>query len=125
MLRRWHADGITLAVFSSGSVEAQRAWFGHSPDGDLSPLVNAHFDIASAGPKREPDSYRRISVRLAIPPAAIVFLSDVGAELDAARTAGWQTIGVRREGETELGRRHRRSPRGSLVRRGRLDAVAT
>jgi enolase-phosphatase E1 len=98
-LHRWHADGITLAVFSSGSVAAQRAWFAHTPAGDLSAIISGHFDIAHAGPKREADSYRRITTYLALPPGAIMFLSDVGGELDAARAAGWQTIGVRREGE--------------------------
>jgi len=32
-------------------------------------------------------------------PAALLFLSDLTAELDAARAAGWHTIGVRRPGE--------------------------
>ena len=37
-LRRWHAEGLKLAVFSSGSVAAQKLIFGHSDQGDLSPL---------------------------------------------------------------------------------------
>jgi 2,3-diketo-5-methylthio-1-phosphopentane phosphatase len=98
-LRRWNAAGLTLAVFSSGSVDAQRAWFAHSPDGDLSPLIRANFDTENAGPKREADSYRKIAAELACAPEAILFLSDVTAELDAARAAGWSTIGVRRAGE--------------------------
>ena len=98
-LRRWHAAGIVLAVFSSGSVDAQRAWFGHSPEGDLQPLLTRYFDTENAGPKREADSYRKIAAELAIPPETTLFLSDVAAELDAARDAGWTTIGVRREGE--------------------------
>ena len=98
-LRRWRAAGLSLAVFSSGSVEAQRAWFSHSPDGDLQPLISANFDTENAGPKREPESYRRISARLEVAASSLVFLSDVGAELDAARVAGWDTVGVRRDGE--------------------------
>jgi enolase-phosphatase E1 len=98
-LRRWHADGGTLAVFSSGSVDAQRAWYAHTPAGDLTDLISAHFDTANAGPKKEPDSYRKIAAALARPPDDITFLSDVQAELDAARAAGWRTIGVRRPGE--------------------------
>lgn len=98
-LRRWHAEGRTLAVFSSGSLRAQRAWFGHSPEGDLLPLFSAHFDTENAGPKRVASSYRTIADRLGADVATIVFLSDLDAELDAAAEAGWRTIGVRRPGE--------------------------
>jgi len=40
-LRDWAAAGHALWVFSSGSVAAQQAWFGHSPAGDLRPLLAA------------------------------------------------------------------------------------
>jgi enolase-phosphatase E1 len=98
-LRQWADAGRTLWVFSSGSVAAQRAWFGHSPAGDLRPLLAGHFDTENAGPKRERASYERIAAAIGRPPREIVFLSDVTAELDAARAAGWQTVGVRRPGE--------------------------
>jgi enolase-phosphatase E1 len=98
-LRRWHARGATLWVFSSGSVRAQQAWFGHTPDGDLRPLISGYFDTVNAGPKAESRSYERISATIGTAPAATVFLSDVRAELDAARLAGWGTIGIRRPGE--------------------------
>jgi enolase-phosphatase E1 len=98
-LRRWHAAGRELVVFSSGSVDAQLAWFGHSPDGDLTPLIAQHFDTENAGPKRDVASYDVIAKARGRDPATIVFLSDTRAELDAARDAGWNTIGVRRPGE--------------------------
>ena len=98
-MRRWKAEGYDLSIFSSGSVNAQRAWFGHSPDGDLLPLFSHHFDTENIGHKRIPESYRKIATTLGVPPAQIVFLSDLVAELDAAREAGWCTIGVRREGD--------------------------
>lgn len=98
-LRRWHAEGLELAVYSSGSVVAQRAWFGHGNEGDLNPLIAHNFDIETAGPKREVDSYRKIASALGREPAALLFCSDLTAELDAARAAGWHTIGVRRPGE--------------------------
>jgi enolase-phosphatase E1 len=95
-LRRWHGAGRRLYVFSSGSVTAQQGWFGHSPDGDLRDLIAGWFDTETAGPKKEPDSYRRIGRAIGEVP---VFLSDVTAELDAARAAGWATVGVRRRGD--------------------------
>ncbi|NAS24298.1 acireductone synthase [Herbidospora sp. NEAU-GS84] len=96
-LRRWHARGRRLAVFSSGAVSSQRPWFRHSPDGDLSVLIEHHFDTVNAGPKRESASYERIAATLETDD--LLFLSDVPAELDAAAAAGWQAIGLRRPGE--------------------------
>ncbi len=98
-LRLWHAGGLRLAVFSSGSVAGQIASFSRTTDGDLTPLFSRHFDTVNAGPKREASSYQAIAAALAADPARVVFFSDVPAELDAARDAGWQTIGVARPGE--------------------------
>ena len=98
-LRGWHAAGLRLYVFSSGSLTAQATWFGNSPDGDLLPLFTARFDTENAGPKRVADSYRAITAATGEEPAATVFLSDLVDELDAAREAGWRTVGVRRPGE--------------------------
>lgn len=99
-LRAWHAAGHRLYIFSSGSVAAQRAWFGSSPQGSLLPLFEGHFDTENAGPKKVADSYRSIAEQIGEPdPKRLVFLSDLVEELDAARAAGWWTIGVRRPGE--------------------------
>jgi enolase-phosphatase E1 len=98
-LRAWTAAGRSLHVFSSGSAAAQRAWFSHSPEGDLRPLVSGYFDTENAGPKRDASSYQVIAMAIRADPGHIVFLSDLAAELDAARQAGWHTVGVRRPGE--------------------------
>ncbi len=98
-LREWHAAGLGLYVYSSGSVAAQRAWFGHTAHGDLQYLLSGHFDTENAGPKRAAESYRVIAVAIERPARQIVFLSDLAEELDAARAAGWHTAGLRRRGE--------------------------
>lgn len=90
-LRDWRAAGRRLAVFSSGSVDAQKLLFGHSEAGDMEPLFSAFFDT-EVGTKRDPDSYRRIAQALGQPPGEILFLSDIVEELDAARTAGMRTF---------------------------------
>jgi enolase-phosphatase E1 len=90
-LRAWHAAGLPLYVYSSGSVGAQKLFFGHSEAGDLLPLFSGHFDTEIGG-KREAASYTRIAEALALPPSEILFLSDVVEELDAAREAGMQTV---------------------------------
>jgi enolase-phosphatase E1 len=98
-LRTWHLAGLRLYVYSSGSVAAQRAWFTSSPDGDLLPLVSGLYDTENAGPKQEPESYRRIAEATGVEPSRLLFLSDRPGELDAAVAAGWHAVGVRRPGE--------------------------
>jgi enolase-phosphatase E1 len=90
-LRRWHEAGHRLAVYSSGSVPAQQLLFAHTEAGDLSSLFDAFFDT-EVGPKRDADSYRLIADSLGRSAGDIVFLSDVVAELDAAREAGLRTV---------------------------------
>jgi len=90
-LRAWHAVGHALAVYSSGSVPAQKLLFAHTDAGDLTPLFSGFFDTEVGG-KREAGSYRAIAARLGTPPGNTLFLSDVVAELDAAREAGLRTV---------------------------------
>ena len=89
-LRRWAARGLDVAIFSSGSVLAQKLLFRHSSAGDLTPVLRWHFDT-TVGPKTDPESYRRIASSIGSPPSDILFISDVVRELDAARTAGVDT----------------------------------
>lgn len=99
-LRHWHACGLPLYLYSSGSVAAQKLFFAHSEDGNLLPLFNGHFDTQVGG-KREAESYRRIAAELqrthGIRAAEMLFLSDIKEELDAAREAGLQTAWLVRD----------------------------
>jgi enolase-phosphatase E1 len=105
-LHAWHAAGLALYVYSSGSVAAQRLIFGHSTAGDLTPLFTGYFDTHTGG-KREPASYRDIAAQIALPPGAILFLSDVEAELAAADAAGLRvTQMVRAEDGTTASTRY-------------------
>ena len=87
---RWRAQGRDLAIFSSGSVLAQKLLFSRSEAGDLTPFLRGFYDTTT-GAKGDPESYRKIAARLGQAPAAVLFLSDVTAELDAARAAGIAT----------------------------------
>ena len=89
-LRRWRDEGRRVAIFSSGSVLAQRLLFRHSPAGDLTTLLAGYFDTTT-GAKSDPQSYGRIAERLDVAPAAVLFVSDSTLELDAARIAGMET----------------------------------
>ncbi len=104
-LRAWKARGLGLYVFSSGSVKAQRLLFGHTEEGDLTPLFDGYFDT-TIGAKKESESYRRIAQAIGTPPAEILFLSDVKEELDAARAAGLQTCWLIRAGTMPNAKAH-------------------
>jgi enolase-phosphatase E1 len=92
-LRAWHGAGVDLAVYSSGSEQAQRLLFAHSTDGDLSALFAGYFDTR-IGAKRDPQSYRDIARTLDLIPSTLLFLSDVPAELDAAAASGLLTCQI-------------------------------
>jgi enolase-phosphatase E1 len=94
---RWRASEIAVAIYSSGSVLAQRLLFAHTPAGDLTPLVNRFFDT-EVGAKTSPDSYRRIAAALQCPTHRLLFVSDAGKELDAARQAGCEVLLCARPG---------------------------
>ncbi|MFI9509476.1 acireductone synthase [Nocardia sp. NPDC052566] len=98
-LRGWHDAGLTLYVYSSGSVRNQRDWFAFARGGELASLITEYFDLSTAGPKREASSYEKIAGAIGTPPEKILFLSDHPDELDAAVTAGWHAIGLARPGE--------------------------
>jgi enolase-phosphatase E1 len=95
-LRRWHADGRQISVYSSGSIAAQKLLFAHTPYGDLSPLFSHYFDTTT-GPKLESRSYEKIAAALRLPPKSIAFLSDHAGETQAAAAAGMQTVLLARE----------------------------
>jgi enolase-phosphatase E1 len=98
-LQRWHAAGIALYVFSSGSVPAQKLLFGHSEAGDLTPLFSGYFDTTT-GPKREAASYAKIAEAIGIAPADVLFLSDTPEEVAAARGAGMAARLIDRAGRS-------------------------
>lgn len=89
-LTRWRNAGRDIAIFSSGSIQAQRDLFATTPAGDLTPHIRAYFDTTT-GAKTALQSYVRIAAALERSPADVLFISDVAAELDAARGAGMLT----------------------------------
>lgn len=100
-LKRWKEKGVLLAIYSSGSVVAQKLFFGHTEFGDLRPYFCAHFDTTVGG-KRESSSYSAIATQLGLAPEKILFLSDIAQELSAAKQAGMRAIAVVRPGNAPL-----------------------
>jgi enolase-phosphatase E1 len=88
---RWRARGLSINIFSSGSVLAQQLLFAHTNAGDLTEFIDQYFDT-NAGKKGEAASYRRIAEALKLHPSEVMFISDVVTELEAAHEAGMQVL---------------------------------
>jgi 2,3-diketo-5-methylthio-1-phosphopentane phosphatase/methylthioribulose-1-phosphate dehydratase len=100
-LHAWRDAGYALYVYSSGSVLAQKSFFGHTIEGDLRGCFRGWFDT-QVGAKQEPASYAAIARAIALEPAEVLFLSDANAELVAARKAGLSAVGLARAGNAPI-----------------------
>jgi enolase-phosphatase E1 len=114
-LRRWHDAGLRLYVYSSGSESAQKLIFGHSDAGDLTPLFSGYFDTRIGG-KREAASYAAILDQIGLAAEQVLFLSDVGEELDAARAVGMKTCQLLRDAKAKPAPQHPQAHDFSEVR---------
>ena len=97
---RWSSHA-RIAIYSSGSVSAQRALFSRSSYGDLSRFVTAYFDTRT-GSKTDGRSYVAIAKKMQLAPQELCFFSDSPCELDAARGAGMGTRLVCRPGNAPI-----------------------
>ena len=117
-LQKWQASSLDLAIYSSGSVFAQKLLFGHVKDRqnneakatlDLQDLIKHWFDTTNAGPKLESSSYARIAAVIERQIEQVLFLSDNVHEVQAALDAGMKAIVVDRPGNADLSNDDRRS----------------
>jgi enolase-phosphatase E1 len=88
--KRWKDKGLKIAIFSSGSVLAQKLLFKYTNYGDLTPFISAYFDT-NTGNKRASESYSLIAEQLGFDSSDVLFISDTIEELNAAKTAGFKT----------------------------------
>ena len=93
---RWIEQSFKIAIYSSGSVPAQKLLLEHSIKGDLSKYLCAYFDT-KVGSKKEINSYKTIATLLDCSEEKILFLSDAHTELECASKAGYNTIQLCRE----------------------------
>ncbi|WP_455207921.1 acireductone synthase [Kaarinaea lacus] len=96
-LKDWHESGIALYIFSSGSVYAQKLLFAHTEYGDMTPWFSGYFDT-NIGAKIDAAAYQAIAEQTGFSSDELVFLSDIEKELDAAKSAGFSTVWLVREG---------------------------
>ncbi|WOL11664.1 hypothetical protein Cni_G20428 [Canna indica] len=106
-LHKWHANGIKVYIYSSGSREAQRLIFGNTTYGDLRKYLCGFFDT-TVGNKRESKSYFEISQSVGVDkPSQVLFVTDVYQEAVAAKAAGLQVVISVRPGNAPLPENHR------------------
>lgn len=89
-IKAWRANGLDVRIYSSGSIAAQKLFFGHTLAGDLLDQFSGHYDTTT-GSKREASSYTKIASEYGLAAGDILFISDVTEELGAAASAGMQT----------------------------------
>ena len=99
-LREWREQGLTLSVYSSGSIQAQKLLYRNSPAGDLEKLFSHWFDTHT-GSKKSTESYTLIAKQLHSSPNKIWFVSDNGVECDSAHSAGMHTLFSLRDGNPD------------------------
>jgi len=97
---RW-SRAAKVAIYSSGSVEAQKLIFRYSGAGDLTPFISTYFDTRT-GAKTSAESYRAIAAAMGVASSEILFISDLLRELDPAREAGCMTRLSVREGNAPV-----------------------
>ena len=111
-LQHWHDSSKQLAIYSSGSIFAQKLLFGHVQEPNsradekrtqnLQGLISAWFDTTNAGLKAEASSYEKIAGELGKPAESILFFSDNVKEVKAAIEAGMKAVVVDRPGNAAL-----------------------
>jgi hypothetical protein len=89
------ADGTALASDSSsltsGSSLAQELFFAHTESGNLTEYIDNYFDT-TIGSKTAVECYLRIAIALSLRPMEVLFISDIVEELNAASSAGLQSL---------------------------------
>ena len=96
---RWRRQGRDIAIYSSGSVLAQKLLFSSVPSGDLTHEIRELFDTG-VGIKTAPASYAKIAAAIQKPPQEFLFLSDAEKEVTAAQSAGMFAALCEREATT-------------------------
>jgi enolase-phosphatase E1 len=100
-IQGWRAAGLDVRIYSSGSIAAQKLFFGHTEFGNLLYLFTDHYDTTIGG-KKDMTSYQQVAGRFSLDAQQIVFVSDIEAEIDAAHLAGMQVIASCRPGNAPL-----------------------
>lgn len=78
-----------LACHVASTQERHRAAYLEGPMGLGSRFDRSFFSCHVGWRKPQPEFYRHVTAELGLPPAALLFLDDQQANVDAARAVGW------------------------------------
>lgn len=101
----WKSQGLDIRIYSSGSIAAQKLFFGHTAEGDLLKCFTGHYDTTT-GSKQEVASYRKIADDFGYSAHQILFISDMLGELQAADQSGMQVLLSFRPGNAAIDQPH-------------------
>ncbi len=101
-LQYWQQQGVPVRIYSSGSIAAQKLFFGHTEFGNLLNYFTGHYDT-TIGSKSESASYLRIANDWGKSPESLLFVSDLSREVIAAQAVGMQTALSVRPGNAVVG----------------------
>lgn len=88
-VRRWRAHGLQTAILSD-----QTHWLDwlDARDGFFAEFDQVYNSYYLGKGKRDVTLFHDIAVRLALPPASLLFVDDLVSNVERARAAGWQAI---------------------------------
>lgn len=73
-LEKW-SKSHQIAVYSTGSVDAQKLLFANTINGDLTAHISNYYD-QKVGSKTESESYKKVAENLGFKPEEVVFITD-------------------------------------------------
>lgn len=78
-IKNWKENGLTIAIYSSGSVPAQKLFFQYTDNTenpDIRDYLSNYYDTINAGMKNDSKSYETIAKDMKIEVGGWMFLSD-------------------------------------------------
>ncbi|RYG61586.1 hypothetical protein EON64_18465 [archaeon] len=97
--------GLRVAIYSSGSRQAQQLIFRHTAYGDLTQHLSAYFDT-KVGAKGDSASYTDIALTLGAQADKVLFVTDMLVEAKAAAAAGLSVLLSSRPGNAPITEEH-------------------
>lgn len=92
---------VSINIYSSGSIEAQKLFFAYNEYGDITHYFDHFFDT-NIGKKTTPASYTKIASQLNLKEENIIFFSDSIAEIEASKSVGFKAIQVTRDSDANI-----------------------
>jgi len=91
-LKRWHAMGIKIFIYSNAWVKSQKMFMEKTQHGELDSCITGYFDTSDIGEPTSVESFQKLIEKTGVPPDQMVFLTKGANEGVAARAAGIRAL---------------------------------